>query len=125
MAGPARTITPVPRHNAIGGVRTVNEMSGALGSAANRQQIELAAIVAKVLDGKTNNTNTLELDASGTTDIDDPRIGSTTIAILQGIDQNGSASIPTISQEVVEPGKIRLTHAASGLTRTIGYALFG
>lgn len=123
MAGPARTITPLPRRNAsIGPAKTLADLGG-----GNRINVERDAILSKVLDGKLNNTGTLTLATGGatTTDIDDPRIGQTTIAVLVGIDQNGSASLPTISQSVIQQGKIRLAHAASGLTRTIGYVLFG
>lgn len=89
--------------------------------------LERDMILTKVLDGKLNTTGTLELvtGAGTTTDIDDPRISTTTLALLVGIDANGAAAIPAISQAVTQPGRIRLTHAASGSTRTIGYVLFG
>lgn len=124
MAGPARTITPVPLRLGRTQSKTYADL---LSSRVDSEESRLRGLVAKAFDGKLNNTNTLTLATGGatTTDIDDPRISPTTIAILQGIDQNGAASIPTISQAVVQPGKIRLTHAASALTRTIGYALFG
>jgi hypothetical protein len=98
-----------------------------LNSRTDGEETRFRGLVQKAFDGKLNNTGTLTLATGGatTTDIDDPRIGPTTIAILVGVDQNGSASIPTISQSVTQPGRIRLTHAASALTRTIGYALLG
>lgn len=124
MAGPARTITTLPPR--LGRTAT-KSYADLLASRTDGEEFRLRGIVAKAFDGKTNNTGTLTLATGGatTTDIDDQRIGPTTIAFLTAIDQNGAASIPTISQAVVQPGKIRLTHAASALTRTIGYALFG
>lgn len=124
MAGPARTVTPIPNRLARMRPKTYAEM---MSDRSDGEEHRLRALVAKLFDGKLNNTGTLTLSAgpATTTDIDDSRIGQSTIALLVGIDQNGSASIPTISQSVVSQGKIRLTHAASGLTRTLGYVLFG
>lgn len=122
MAGPARTITPIPRRNATSTpARTLADLGG-----PSRLDAERDMTLASALNGKLNVIGTVTLESGATTtDIDDPRIGQTTIAFLQGINQNGAASIPTISQEVYAQGKIRLTHAASALTRTLAYALLG
>lgn len=123
MAGPARTITPLPSRHVHRRATTLSELQS---SRRDEPMVRMEGLIAKAFDGKLNNTGTLTLATGGatTTDIDDPRIVPTTIAWLVGIDQNGAASIPSISQAVQQPGKIRLTHAASGLTRTIGYILF-
>jgi len=125
MAGPARTATPIPLRIGRTQSRTYQEMLA--GTRMDGEEGRLRGLIVKAFDGKLNNTNTLTLATGGatTTVISDPRIGVNTIAVLVGIDQNGAASLPTISQSVTAPGEITLTHAASGLTRTIGYALFG
>lgn len=124
MAGPARTITPLPVR--LGRTRP-KSYSDMIIDRTDGEEHRLRGLVAKAFDGKLNNTGTLTLATGGatTTDIEDSRIGPTTLAVLVGLDQNGAASIPTISQSVLQPGTIRLTHAASALTRTIGFVLFG
>ena len=125
MAGPARTATPIPLRIGRTQSRTYQEMLA--GTRMDGEEGRLRGLIAKAFDGKLNCTNTvaLEVDPATTTDIDDPRIGPNTIAFLVGIDADGAAEITGISQTVVEPGKIRLTHTASALTRTLGYALLG
>ena len=124
MAGPARTITPIPRrHSTASTARTLSDLNGA----GQRRDLERDMILAKALDGKLNNTGTLTLATGGatTTVIEDPRISGTTFAVLIPLDQNAAASMTTISQEVTDVGEITLTHAASGLTRAFGFVLFG
>lgn len=126
MAGPARTITPVPRRGSTNfSARSVSD----LGSDRSRFDLERDQLVAKLFDGKTNNTGTVALATSPatTTDIDDPRISTTTIAFLQPLDSGASAedAAGPPTQTVQAPGKIRLTHTSSGSTRTYGFVLLG
>ena len=124
MAGPARTITPLPRRNVS---RATSAELSDLGSSANRQSHERDMILAQVLNGKLNTTGDVTLETGGatTTSIEDARIGPNTVAILVPLDQNAAASMTTISQSVTGPGTIELAHAVSALTRAFRFILIG
>jgi hypothetical protein len=126
MAGPARTVTPLPRRNATATpAKTLSDLGG-----HGRLGIERDMIIGKVLDGKINVCGTVALTNDGattTTDIDDQRIGPNTVAFMESLDAGAATERggATMYQSVNAPGKIRITHSASATTRTFAYALLG
>lgn len=127
MAGPARTATPIPAR--IGQTRH-KSYDAMLRDRTDGEETRLRGLVAKAFDGKLNVCGTVELNDDGvttTTDIDDPRIGPNTVAFLEPLDAGAAAERggSTLYQTVNAAGKIRITHSASGSTRTFGYALIG
>lgn len=127
MAGPARTVTPLPNRIGRTQAKTYAQM---LGSRADGEETRMRGLIAKAFDGKLNVCGTVELDDDGiatTTDIDDPRIGPDTVAFLEPLDAGAAAERggTALYQSFEEPGKIRITHSASVTTRTFGYALLG
>lgn len=127
MAGPARTVTPLPLRFGRTEAKTYSDM---LRDRMDGENTRLRGIIAKAFDGKINVCGTVELNDDGvttTTDIDDPRIGPDTVAFLEPLDAGAAAERggTTMYQTFNAPGKIRITHSASATTRTFGYALLG
>jgi hypothetical protein len=126
MAGPARTATPIPRRSSTRfSPRTLADLRG-----RDSHEMELSTLLQKAFDGKLNVCGTVALATTPTTttDIDDARIGTTTVAWLQPLDSGASAEYASPgppTQAVNAPGKIRLTHSASASTRTFAFVLFG
>lgn len=127
MAGPARTITPLPARFGRTQAKSYREM---LQDRTDGEETRLRGLVGKLFDGKLNVCGSVALANDGvatTTDIDDPRIGPNTVAFLEALDAGAAAERggTTLFQTFNAAGKIRLTHSASVTTRTFGYALLG
>lgn len=126
MAGPARTITPVPSR--ITHTRAQNYQQ-LLRSSRSGEEFRTEGLIAKAFDGKLNVTGTVDLvtGVGLTTDIDDPRISNTTLFFPTALNLNAAAELGagTMFSAYASPGKITITHAASALTRSFGYVLLG
>lgn len=127
MAGPARTVTPIPPRF---GRREAKSYAQMLTSRVDGEDLRFRGLVGKILDGKLNVCGTVALNNDGvstTTTINDPRIGPNTVAFLEALDAGAAAERggTAMYQTVSAPETITITHSASGSTRTFGYALLG
>lgn len=127
MAGPARTATPLPVRIGRVSQKTYRQM---LGDRTDSEETRFRGLMHAAFNGKLNVCGTVALNNDGvatTTDIDDPRIGPNTVAFLEPLDAGAAAERggSTLYQTFNAAGKIRITHSASGTTRTFGYALLG
>jgi hypothetical protein len=126
MAGPSRTITPLPSRGPSQRATSLTELRT---QSTSSEDMRRDGLLQKAFQGKLNCAGTLTLETSPatTTDIDDPLIVSTTVAFLQPIDSGASAedAAGPPTQTVQSPGKIRLTHTSSAGTRTYAFLLIG
>lgn len=124
MAGPARTITPHPRHlSGRNTARTVADLTG-----RPRHQ-ENSGLIGALLDGKLNTTGTIDLAVAPatTTTLSDPRIGTTTLAFFTALNAAAAveAGLGTLYSAFAAPGSITITHSAGAGTRSFGFVLLG
>ena len=89
---------------------------------------EISEVTNGVLNGKTNNTGNVTLNASSatTTTIYDERIGYNSIIMLMPTTANAVASLTNVYVSARTKGSATLTHSANTNTdKTYGYIIVG
>ena len=89
---------------------------------------EISEVTNGVLNGKTNNTGTITLNASSatTTIIYDERIGFNSVILLMPTTANAVASLTNVYISARAKGNATLTHSANTNTdKTYGYIIVG
>ena len=89
---------------------------------------EISEVTNGVLNGKTNNTGNVTLNASSatTTTISDERIGYNSIILLMPTAANAVASLTNVYVSARTKGSATLTHSANTNTdKTYGYIIVG
>jgi len=88
---------------------------------------DLRAILAGVMDGKTNNTGTITLSASATTTtLDDPRIGAGSVILFMATTANAKTAAAGLYVSARDSGTATLTHASAvAVDQTFSYAVIG
>ena len=89
---------------------------------------EISEVTNGVLNGKTNNTGNITLNASSatTTTIYDERIGYNSIIMLMPTTANAVASLTNVYVSTRAKGSATLTHSANTNTdKTYGYIIVG
>ena len=95
-------------------------------SGANER--EISEVTNNILNGKTNNTGTVTLNASSstTTTISDERIGYNSIIMLMPTTANAVASLTNVYVSARAQGSATLTHSANtNADKTYGYIIVG
>jgi hypothetical protein len=89
---------------------------------------EISEVTNGVLNGKTNNTGNITLNASSatTTTIYDERIGFNSVILLMPTTANAVASLTNVYISARAKGNATLTHSANTNTdKTYGYIIVG
>jgi hypothetical protein len=89
---------------------------------------EISEIVNNLVEGKTNNTGDITLNAGSatTTTISDERIGYNSIILLMPTTANAVASLTNVYVSARTKGSATLTHSANTNTdKTYGYIIVG
>ena len=89
---------------------------------------EISEIVNNLVEGKTNNTGDITLNAASatTTTISDERIGYNSIILLMPTTANAVASLTNVYVSARTKGSATLTHSANTNTdKTYGYIIVG
>ena len=89
---------------------------------------EISEVTNGVLNGKTNNTGNVTLNASSatTTTISDERIGYNSIIMLMPTTANAASSLTNVYVSARAKGSATLTHSANTNTdKTYGYIIVG
>ena len=89
---------------------------------------EISEVANNILNGKTNNTGTVTLNAGSatTTTIYDERIGYNSIIMLMPTTSNAVSSLTNVYISARAKGNATLTHSANTNTdKTYGYIIVG
>ena len=84
-------------------------------------------VLARVMQGKTNNTGTVTLTTSSTTTtLTDPRIGAESVILFMPTTANAKTAAANLYVSARASGSATLTHASSAnVDQTFGYCVIG
>lgn len=123
---PFRTVTPTPRRPSMGRTPTLPTVAAAPALRGATPEQDIYVLLAKLLQGKLNNTIevTLEVAPATETEVADPRITAESVVLASPVTATAAAEVPTLYFEA-ETGLVTLQHSASAASdRTFRLAIF-